>query len=81
MDDRGSIPSREKMGFFLFATASGPVLRPAQAPNQWVPRLFYPGVRRPEREADHSSPFSAEVKNAGSYITTPAMRLDSMVLN
>jgi hypothetical protein len=28
-------------------------------------------VKQPEREADHSPPSSAEVKNAWSYISTP----------
>jgi hypothetical protein len=30
-----------------------------------------PGVKRPEREADHSPPSSTEVKNAWSYTSTP----------
>jgi hypothetical protein len=29
------------------------------------------GVKRPGREADHSAPSSAEVKNAWSYTSTP----------
>jgi hypothetical protein len=29
------------------------------------------GVKRPDREADHSSPYSAEVKNAWSCTSTP----------
>jgi hypothetical protein len=29
------------------------------------------GVKQPGREADHSPPFSAEVKNAWSYTSTP----------
>jgi hypothetical protein len=29
------------------------------------------GVKRPGREADHSPPYSAEVKNAWSYTLTP----------
>jgi len=29
------------------------------------------GVKRPRREADHSPPSNAEVKNAWSYISTP----------
>jgi hypothetical protein len=29
------------------------------------------GVNRPEREANHSPPFSAESENAWSYISTP----------
>jgi hypothetical protein len=31
----------------------------------------FPEVKRPGREADHSPPSSAEVKNACSYISTP----------
>jgi hypothetical protein len=34
-------------------------------------RDSFPGVKRPGREADHSPPSSAEVKNAWSYISTP----------
>jgi len=34
------------------------------------PRLFFPEVKRPEHEADHLPPSSAEVKNAWSYIFT-----------
>jgi len=30
-----------------------------------------PGVKRQGREADHSPPFSAEVKNARSYTSAP----------
>jgi hypothetical protein len=30
----------------------------------------FPGVKQPESEADHSSPSSAEVKNAWSYTST-----------
>jgi hypothetical protein len=31
----------------------------------------FPGVKRPGREADHSSPISAEVKNTLIYTSTP----------
>jgi hypothetical protein len=34
-------------------------------------RGFFPGVKRPGREADRTPPSSAEVKNAWSYISTP----------
>jgi hypothetical protein len=40
-------------------------------PIQWVPRTLSLGVKRPGREADHSPPSSAEVKNAWSYTSTP----------
>jgi len=35
------------------------------------PHNLSPGVKRPVREADHSPPFSAEVKNAWGYTSTP----------
>jgi hypothetical protein len=38
-------------------------------------------VKRPGREADHSPPSSAEVKNAWSYTFTPPTRLHGVVLS
>jgi hypothetical protein len=56
----------------LFTTVSRQALRPTQPPVQWVPGALSLGVKRPGREADHSPPSSAEVKNAWSYTSTPA---------
>jgi hypothetical protein len=42
-----------------------------QPPIEWVPGVLSLGVKRPGREADHSPPPSAEVKNACSYISIP----------
>jgi hypothetical protein len=39
------------------------------------------GVKRPGREADHSPPSSAEVKNAWRYTSTPPIRLHSVALS
>jgi len=36
----------------------------------------FPGVKRAGREADHSPPYSADVNNAWSYISTPPIRLN-----
>ena len=41
---------------------------------------LYTGVKRPRREADHSSPFSAEIENEWSSISTPIC-LHGVVLN
>jgi hypothetical protein len=41
------------------------------ASYQWVPGALSLGIKRPGREADHSPPSSAEVKNAWSYNSTP----------
>jgi hypothetical protein len=37
-------------------------LGPTQPPIQWVTGAFSPRVKRQERETDHSSPTSIEVK-------------------
>jgi hypothetical protein len=39
------------------------LLGPTQPPIHWVPGTLSPGLKRQGREADHSSPSSAEVKN------------------
>jgi hypothetical protein len=52
----------EAKDLFL-ASVTRPPLRPTQPPIQWVPGS-YPGDKgRPERDADHSSPYRAEIKN------------------
>jgi len=59
------------MGIILSHTMSRPALGPTQPPIQWVRGALFLGVKRPGREADHSPPSSAEVKNAWSYTSTP----------
>jgi hypothetical protein len=71
---RPGFDSRQGLGFFSFATASRPALRPIQPPIKWVP-----GVQRPGSEADHSSPSRPEV-NACSCISTPPIHLHGAVL-
>jgi len=44
-------------------------------------RGSFPGENRPGREAEHSHPSSAEVKNACSYTATPPVRLKGVVLS
>jgi len=60
------------LGMFLFATS---VSRPAPGPNQppipWVPGAPSLGVKRWRREANHSPPTGAEIKNAWSCTSTP----------
>jgi hypothetical protein len=73
--------SRQGLGIFLFTTASRPALMPTQPPMQWVPGALSLGVKRLWREADHSRPSSAEVKNAWNCTSTPPISLYDMVLS
>jgi hypothetical protein len=56
---------------FLFTPTFRPALGPTLPPIQWVPGTLSLGVKWLGHEADHSPPSSAEVKNAGSYMSTP----------
>jgi hypothetical protein len=42
---------------------------------------FSPGVKRPEREADHSTSTSAEVQEMCIFTLTPHIRLHGVELN
>lgn len=46
-----------------FSKTSTLALGPTQPPIQWVPEALLQVVKQPAREADYSSPSSAEVKN------------------
>jgi hypothetical protein len=72
--------SRYGLGIFLCTTESRPFLGPTQPPIQWVSRALSLGVKWPGREADHSPPSSAEVKNVWSYTSTPPISLHDVVL-
>jgi hypothetical protein len=65
----------------LFITVSRTALEPTQPHIQSVRAALSLGVKRPGREADHSPPYSSEVKNAWSYTYTPAIRLHGVVLS
>jgi hypothetical protein len=56
LDNRGSTP-------FLFATVTG--AHPASYPMGTGGSFL--GVKLPERDSNHSPPYSAEIKNAWSY--------------
>jgi hypothetical protein len=64
-------PAGAIIELFLHATTSRPALGLNQPPFQWVPVALSLGVKRQGREADHSPPFSAEVKNEWRYTSTP----------
>jgi hypothetical protein len=54
--------SRRKLGIFLFTTGSRTALGPIQPLIQWIAGALSLGVKGPRREADHSPPSSAEMK-------------------
>jgi hypothetical protein len=54
--------SRRGLRIFFFTTTSRTALGPTQPPIQLVPGALSLGVKRPGREADHSPPSSAKVK-------------------
>jgi hypothetical protein len=57
------LPIADGARIFLFFMAFRSSLRPTKPTVQRVHEIIFPGIKRPEREADHSSPYSAEVKN------------------
>jgi hypothetical protein len=65
MDGLGSIPGQGQE-IFLFCAVYTPTLGPNQPPVQWGTGALSPGVKRPERETDYSSPSSAEIKSGGA---------------
>jgi hypothetical protein len=66
--------SRWRLGIFLFTTASRTALGPTQPPIRWVIGALFLGVKRPGREADHSPPSSAGVKEyVELYLHSPNM--------
>jgi hypothetical protein len=72
LDDQGgggsSSPVRVKN--FHFSISSRLALGSTQPPIKWVPGSSSPGVKRQGREADHSPPTSAEVKETWIYTST-----------
>jgi hypothetical protein len=65
----------------LFTTASRTALEPTQSPIQWVPEALSLGVKRPEREADHSPPSSAAVKECVELYLHSPIGLHDLVLS
>jgi hypothetical protein len=82
LDDRGSrVRFPAGLEIFFFTIASRTALGPTQPLIQWVPGSLSLAVKRPRREADHSPPSSAEVKEwAELYLHSP-IRLPGVVLS
>jgi hypothetical protein len=65
---------------FLFSSVSRQALGHRQPPIHWVSGDLLPGIKRQEREDNHSPPSSAEVKNCGAIPPLP-INLHNIVLN
>jgi hypothetical protein len=72
---------RRSLGIFLFTTALRMALEPTQPPIQWVLGDLSLGVKRPGREAGHSLPSSAEVKECVELYLHSPNTPHSMVLS
>jgi hypothetical protein len=68
------------LGTFLFDAVSRPALGSTQPPSQWVPGALSLGIMRPGREADHSPPSSAEVKECAELYLHSPIRLQAWCL-
>jgi hypothetical protein len=73
----GSIRGRGKT--FSFSITSGPALGSTLPPTRRVPTAVSPGIKWQGREADHSLPSSAKLKNDGAIPPLPC--LHDVVLN
>jgi hypothetical protein len=69
------------LGIFLLDIVARPALGPTQPPIQWVPGALSLGVKRPGREADHSPPSTAEVKECVELYLHSPIRLHGVVLS
>jgi hypothetical protein len=73
--------SRQGLGIFLLTTASTSALGPTQPPIQWLPAVLSLGIKRPGREADHSPPSNAEVKECVELYLHSPIPLHGVVLS
>jgi hypothetical protein len=64
LDGWGSVPGKCKQFSLLHSVHNGSVVGP-------VSYLLGTGMKRPGREADHSSKFNTEVKNGGAILPLP----------
>jgi hypothetical protein len=68
---KGRSSSPDSVKNFLFSTSSRPALGSTQPRIQWEPGALSPGIKRPGRKTDHSTPTSAEVRKMWICTSTP----------
>jgi hypothetical protein len=82
LDDRGSrIQFSAGAGTFSLQYRVQNGSGPTQPPIQWVPGAVSVGVKRPGREADHSPPSSADVKECVELYLHSSVLLHGVVLS
>jgi len=69
------------IGLYFGRTTSRKALGPAKPTIQWVPGALSLGVKRPGREAEHSSPSSADFEQCVELHLHSPIRLHGEVLN
>jgi hypothetical protein len=65
MDGRGSIPDKGKKFYVLHSVQSGSGAHPFSI-EMCTRGALSPGIKRTGRDADHSPPSGAELKNGGA---------------
>jgi len=80
MDNWGSVPGRGSDGNFCLRSASKKNSGAHPVSFLMGTRAVIPTVKLQDRGTDHSTPSSAEVKNAWSYNSTPPIRFCGVML-
>jgi hypothetical protein len=75
----GSIPGRGWEFFFHHRVQTGSGVHPSLYPMG--NRGSFSVIKRPGREAEHSSPSNVEVKNAWNSTSAPPIRLSGVVIS
>jgi hypothetical protein len=68
---RSGFDFRQERDMYLFSATSTPALWLTQPPTQWIQGNISTGVKRQEREADHSPPSSTDVNKVGAIVPLP----------
>jgi hypothetical protein len=80
LDDPG-FESRKGQRIYFYLKRSRPTLGHTQPPIQCVSGTLSPGLKQPGREADHTPPSTAEVKNERGYASAPPAVLHDVYRN
>jgi hypothetical protein len=74
-DGEPAFDSRQRQDIFFYSPSFRPTQGLTQPCIQWIPGYVSLGIKQQRREADHSSPYSSQVKNGGAVPPLPHMFL------